>query len=115
MTPEVERIGRIIVEKGEGLKQGEKLISFNLHGTRRWFITKVPVKPGCPRRLVPDFSKWENFGKLLKVAKIEKDYAERLMPLEYVSRIVLEETYVGNIDQIPLLVATELARILEGK
>lgn len=72
----------------------------------------------------PDFSKWGEFGRLLKIAsKIGKwvEINTTLNPsdLSYAASIVVgdvngyKEIGSDSIDQIPLLVATELARIIK--
>lgn len=111
MTP--PEISRIIVEKGEG---------GCWHETDR--ITSTPHKTvlcACKCGLTltstgypnPDFSLFENFGRLLKVAFVHEQEGDILKMMDgFLSECESSEC----IDQIPFLLATEIARVLkEGK
>lgn len=74
------------------------------------FHSKEDIK----EELNPDFSKWNNFGRLIKIAAkgIEKHHPNMESPLWI--KIMLENCY-RNIDQIPTLVAEKLAEILKER
>jgi hypothetical protein len=109
MIPEMERVGRIIVEKGEGKCWHDP---FEIH-------VGLP-KTACPKCRGslpnPDFSEWANFGRLLKIAKsrggkVWCDLWETMGDI-----MVRNRTIESDVDEIPPLLATELARIIsEGK
>ncbi len=57
----------------------------------------------------PDFSEWANFGRLLKIA----DRYGKVYPM--MDEIIKILKLTPDTDQIPTLVATELAKILKEK
>jgi hypothetical protein len=131
MTNEMERIGKILIEKGEGGCWHIPVASFDgipfIRSDRReCAVCKkwIPVKSWVDFTVQnPDFSEWANFGRLLKIADkkkvgvkinfwagflwigLSKKYPEWYP--EDVSKLVFQDN-----NQIPALVATELARIV---
>jgi hypothetical protein len=104
MTPEMEEVGKILVEAEGGCWHKFHVMSpvAVCYKCGEGFLSHCFVNP--------DFSKWENFGRVLKIAKVHglTVYSKVLLELDaaYFHR-------VEKIDQIPTLVSIELARIIK--
>lgn len=104
MTPKQIKDYKIIVEKGEG-GCWHKIPTYGLSCSK---CHQPPFNDN------PDFSKWENFGRLLKVGAKGIENTHPILPSPVLIKIILEN-YYKDIDQIPFLVAHEVAEILRRK
>lgn len=134
MTPEMERVGRILV-KAEGGHWHKPIYYYhsNQDGSYWGGCETCNVdfddeylkdnKDEAKRHINPDFSEWQHFGRVLKIANTVASW--RILKRDILMRLSIEAGYEGailqfgfgsslhNIDQIPALVATELARVIE--
>lgn len=111
MTPELEHIGKMLVEAEGGCWHewisiiDKKRSDYECVNCKeeRWYQNVEGQETN------PDFSSWSEFGRLLKIAVRTK----------YRHSLDIERGYAWwdgkkcDIDQIPLLIATELARIIK--
>lgn len=113
MTKELERIGKVLVGAEGGCWHDLFPYAMHPHGNTNCTKCKelFPAIKFFDQN--PDFSKWENFGRLLKIGQGINIYA-----LNKVDNLISLHFRVGEsstIDNLPLTVATELARIIEEK
>lgn len=98
---------KILVEQGEGGCWHEWIKTLHNAFSMKLYCDKC----GKGELDNPDFSKWENFGRLLKMA-----INQRLMQAvngeefrRFLKSLILP-SYESDVDQIPTLVADEIAK-----
>jgi hypothetical protein len=106
MTPELERIGKILLDEEGGCWHEVNLNDWSICNKcgieTHWDNVESITNQN------PDFSQWSEFGRLRDIAKKILDDVGDLL-------ICNQITFKNNTDQIPLLVSTELARIIKEK
>lgn len=107
MTPEMERIGKILAEAEGGHWHDSAKVLGGI------FICSQC--DGLKSRIDnPDFSQWANFGRVLKIGEKNKHITHTISIVNLLMKCVFFLTWdKKDIDQIPALVATEIARVIE--
>lgn len=106
---ELDTINKTLVQAEGGCWHEWKVISCSCGAFKSAFIKPPANYTAVHLKQNPDFSKWENFGRLLKICR---DIPAN-KGLGRIESIITIQVCKDEIDQIPLLAATELARILK--
>ena len=117
MNTELDRIGQVLVEVEGGCWHVPDINNVDECVICQCAFQRPDYEPFDCSTANPNFSQWENFGRLLKIAdKLKQNLLIQAIgvyqDIEMVTWMVGNHKDMAKIDHVPELVATELAKII---